>query len=72
MTELREKIDRLWEIQEEMLELLDEAKEILRDTKAYDRADAALTSDHGYLDRSMCSMEDTIQELEEAETNWRD
>jgi len=80
MTEIQDKIYRLGEIQDEMLRLLDEAREILRDTKAYDRADAywlahittALTNEHGYLDRSMCSMEDTIRELEKTETNWRD
>jgi len=73
MKELRDKVNRLWEIQEEMLGLLGEARELLRGTRAYDRADAywlahirvALGSGHGYLDRSMCSMEDTISELEE-------
>jgi len=77
VSEMKEKVRRLEEIQEEMLSLLDEARGILEGTRAYSRADAywlahvkiALTNEHDYLGESMCSMEDTIEELmEEAES----
>jgi hypothetical protein len=73
-----EALDRLKEIQSEMLELLDEADRILRhDFKGmiYERARSywlahvkmALTKDHGYLGGSMCDFEDTIKEIEEGD-----
>jgi hypothetical protein len=77
MHELKaEALDRLKEIQGEMLELLDEADRILRhDFKGmiYERAKSywlahvkmALTKDHGYLGGSMCDFEDTLKEAEE-------
>jgi len=75
MKDLGEKIDRLYEIQEEMTELLREARQLLRGTRAESRAKAywipgvltSLTNQHSYLGRSMCTMEDTIRELEEEE-----
>jgi hypothetical protein len=75
-----EATERLEEIREEMLELLSEAEEVARQTaKAagqrviYERAAAywipqikiALKNDHGYLGSSMCSLEDTIKDLDE-------
>ena len=64
----------LEEIQQEMLELLSEASELVRDTderEIYERARAywiaqietIIHNDHGYLGGSMCSMQDTIDEL---------
>lgn len=69
-----EDVDRLEEIREEIMELMDEAKKIVAGSKnrgAVGRADAywiphieiALGGEHGYMDRSMCSMQDTIEEL---------
>ncbi len=66
---------RLIEIQEEMINLLSEAKDLIRcsDNKmAYERAksywmahvEMGLSNDHYYASSSMCSMEDTIKELE--------
>lgn len=61
--------DRLVEIQSEMLELLQEAKQLLRNEGfAYEQAKAywlahiemGLTNDSSYVGKSMCSMEDTI------------
>ena len=71
--ELRDKAYRLEEIKEEIWELLREAKELLRGTEAESRAKAywipgvltSLTNQHSYLSRSMCCMEDTIEELYE-------
>ena len=71
-----EALDRLKEIQTEMLELLDEADRILRHDiggMIYERARSywlahvkmALTKDHGYLGGSMCDFEDTLKEIEE-------
>jgi len=72
-SELRDKAYRLEEIKEEIWELLREAKELLRGTRAESRAKAywvahmvmGITREHSYLGRSMCCMEDTIEELEE-------
>ena len=78
-TDLWEGIERLIEIQGEMLELLGEAADLLRgitgdDRMIFERADAywlahirmALTKDHGFLGGSMVDMDDTIEELEKA------
>ncbi len=69
---------RLCEIKDEMLELLGEAHDIVRAlareshndiilarAEAYwlPHVEMALSNDHQYLGGSMCSMEDTIQEL---------
>ena len=71
-------LDRLHEIQEEMLDLLSEARGILSKdaprsvrerAKAYwlAHAEMALTNEHQYLGGSMCSFEDTLGELERGE-----
>ena len=75
--ERAEAIDRLREIQEEIEELLGEAKRCIRaaggtKTQTMIRAEAywiahiigALRNDHGYLGGSMATMQDTIEELE--------
>lgn len=77
-----ETIYRLEEIKDEMLGLLGEAEGLIRDEAKgmeYERArsywlahiETALTNDHGYLGGSMVTMQDTIQELEEAEDGRR-
>jgi hypothetical protein len=73
----QELVDELREIQAQMLECLEQAKTLiaqsgqnmtLQRAEAYWLAHAriALTKDHAYLGGSMCSMEDTIAEIEEA------
>lgn len=68
-------IDRLCAIQEEMLELLNEAGDIIRQSDEnihWDRAKAywyahvqiALSNNHDYLGGSMHNMQDTISYLE--------
>lgn len=69
----REKIDRLEEIRDEMLELVGETEQLLRGTteEAHARAywlsslKIALTDDHEYLSKS-ANMSDAIEDLEEA------
>ena len=74
--ELTETVDRLEEIQGEMLELLGEAKELVRGCGVpgvESRANAywlahvaiALTKNSEYMNHSMCDMDDTIKELRE-------
>jgi len=68
--------DELRAVQQEMLELLECSRRLLRDAPnlAYQRADAywlaharmALTNEHGYLGRSMMTMDDTINEVARA------
>lgn len=64
----------LRELQAQMLECLDQAQRLIRQAdqdmtlqraEAYWLAHAriALTNSHGYLGGSMCSMEDTIEEI---------
>ncbi len=68
----REDHERLLEIKDEMLALLEEAWYLVKTTSEKDRAKAywhahiqtALTKDHGYLGSSMCCMEDSINALE--------
>ncbi|MFZ5615540.1 MAG: hypothetical protein ACOY4L_12085 [Pseudomonadota bacterium] len=73
----QEIIDELREIQMQMLEGLGQAKTLIKQIgreMTLQRAEAywlahiqiALTNDHGYLGNSMCSMEDTIAEIENA------
>lgn len=73
----QEIIDELREIQMQMLECLEQAKTLIKQSgqeMTLQRAEAywlahiriALTNDHGYLGNSMCSMEDTIAEIENA------
>jgi len=74
MDEKMEAVERLEEIKGEMLELLGEARELVRrygDEVVYARAkgywlahvETALTRDHMYLGSSMYTMEDSINEL---------
>lgn len=73
---VRELGDELFEIQQEMLELLERARHLLHGAPAITRQRAeaywlphvttALTSDHSYLGGSMVTMENTITELFEA------
>lgn len=71
---LQQIADELRELQAQMLECLDQAKRLIEQTGQHitlQRAEAywlahvriALTNDHGYLGGSMCSMEDTIEEI---------
>lgn len=74
---LQELVDELREIQVLMLESLEQAKTLIKQSglemtlqraESYWLAHAkmALTNDHGYLGGSMVSMEDTIAEIEGA------
>jgi len=76
-----EAADRIREIADEIRELLAEAMSIAGgDDMVYTRARSywyphiliALGGDHGYLGGSMCSMEDTANELEEDEEEPED
>ena len=71
-----EAIDRLIEIKDEMKELLQEALQLVvdtagRDSLTYERArrywcagiTVELDKEHSWLARSMCTMQDTINEL---------
>ena len=73
----QEIIDELREIQAQMLECLEQAKTLIKQSgpemtlqraESYWLAHAkiALTNDHAYLGGSMCSMEGTIAEIEAA------
>jgi predicted oxidoreductase len=61
-------IEELMRIKEEMEELIGQAREILGGTQYYDQADAYwlghIESALGNGTYSMCSMRDTIQEIE--------
>ncbi len=71
--EHHELASELFDIQEEMLELLNRARVLLRraPNMIYQRADAywlaqarmAITKEHGYLGGSMVTMDDTIAEV---------
>ena len=71
----KEDINRLEEIKEELLELIEEAQRIVSggDEMTYQRAKSywiphvimALTKEHEWLGGSMETMEDTIEELKE-------
>jgi len=70
-----ETIERLIEIKEQMLELLDEAMYLLPEGMTKTRAKSywyahiktALLKEHEYLGGSLVTMDDTINELEEEE-----
>ena len=72
--EVTEDLDRLNDIKDEMENLLREARKIVHKYPEHHRAEAywiphikmALLKEHGYLGRSMCTMEDTINEMEES------
>jgi hypothetical protein len=67
--------ERLTEIKEQMLELLDEAKDIIPEGMAKERArcywyahiKTALLKEHEYLGGSLVTMDDTINEISEEE-----
>lgn len=71
-----DRVARLVEIKEEMLELLRETQSLLRGTGEEERARSywyahirmALDDDHSYLGGSMCTLQDSIDALE-TETN---
>ena len=68
--EVKEKLN---EIKEQMLELLDEAKDLIPEGMAKERArcywyahiKTALLKEHEYLGGSLVTMDDTISELDE-------
>jgi len=68
--------ERLTEIKEQMLELLDEAKNIIPEGMAKERAKCywyahiktALLKEHEYLGGSLVTMDDTINEISEEES----
>ena len=70
--------DRLQEIKNEISELLFEAKQLLPKGIVGDRAKSywlphmqmALDNSHDYLGGSMCTMQETIDEMED-EGNWK-
>ena len=79
----QELVDELREIQVQMLECLEQAKTLIRQSgqeMTLQRAESywlahtriALTNDHADLGGSMCSMEDTIAEIEGAEDDDED
>ena len=71
-TNLQEKLERLIEIKEELGELLREAERLTRGTREEERAHAywlahmkiALDDEHGYINRGMCTMQNTLDALE--------
>jgi len=78
-----EAAERIMEIAEEIRDLVQEAMELVNEngyglTQArarsywYPHILTSLSSDHGYIGGSMCSMEDTARELEEEENEEDD
>ena len=74
----QEIVDELGEIQSQILELVEQARALLRRNElqgALMRAEsywiahitAAVTNDHGYLGKSVVSLQDTIDEIKDAE-----
>jgi len=71
--DMQERAYELQEIQQQILELLGEAEQLLSGTDEYDAAksywlahiETALTKEHGYLGGSMHTMQDSIEALEE-------
>ena len=74
----QEIVDELGEIQSQILELVEQARALLRNNEcqgALMRAEAywiahvttAISNNHGYLGRSMVSLQDTIDEIRDAE-----
>ncbi|MGA4113921.1 hypothetical protein ACI2VH_16690 [Ralstonia nicotianae] len=71
-------IEELTDIKEQMLELIENARGLLKTggfRSALDRAEdywlaqltMAISDDHGYLGRSGCTLQDTIEEIESDE-----
>ena len=74
----QEIVDELGEIQSQILELVEQARALLRRNEyegALMRAEAywiahvttAISNNHGYLGKSMVSLQDTIEEIENDE-----
>ena len=74
----QEIVDELGEIQSQILELVEQARALLRRNElqgALMRAEAywiahvttAISNNHGYLGKSMVSLQDTIDEIKDAE-----
>ena len=74
----QEIVDELGEIQTQILELVEQARALLRNNDhqgALMRAEAywiahvttAISNNHGYLGKSMVSLQDTIDEIKDAE-----
>jgi hypothetical protein len=72
-------VERMEEIKEEIKELLDESRFILKNADnrmTYERASSywlahivtSLDNDHDYLGGSMCTLQDSIDELKEEST----
>ena len=75
--------ERLIEINQTMLDLFQEAKQLVRQNASsleYERAKAywmagiemGLSNDHGYLGKSPCSMIDTINSIEVDEDSFEE
>ena len=76
----QEIVDELGEIQSQILELVEQARALLRRNElqgALMRAESywiahvttAISNNHGYLGKSMVSLQDTIDEIKDAEVN---
>ena len=74
----QEIVDELGEIQSQILELVEQARALLRSNEyqgALMRAESywiahvttAISNNHGYLGKSMVSLQDTIDEIKDAE-----
>ena len=74
----QEIVDELGEIQTQILELVEQARALLRNNQyqgALMRAESywiphvttAISNNHGYLGKSMVSLQDTIDEIKDAE-----
>ena len=74
----QEIVDELGEIQSQILELVEQARALLRNNElqgALMRAESywiaqvttAISNNHGYLGKSMVSLQDTIDEIKDAE-----
>ena len=74
----QEIVDELGEIQTQILELVEQARALLRNNQyqgALARAESywiahvttAISNNHGYLGKSMVSLQDTIEEIENDE-----
>ena len=74
----QEIVDELGEIQSQILELVEQARALLRNNQyqgALARAESywiahvttAISNNHGYLGKSMVSLQDTIDEIKDAE-----
>ncbi|OIT09644.1 hypothetical protein BL241_21310 [Ralstonia solanacearum] len=76
-------VEELTEIQHQMLELIENARGLLKAggfSSALDRAEdywiahltMAISDDHGYLGRSGCTLLDTIEEIESGDDEEKD